>query len=466
MGTNGAGKKLEGTRVGRYTLIQHLASGGMAEIFLARHEGQGGFSKELVLKVLQPRFADNREVLEMFWGEGRLGAMLAHPNIVDVYDVGEADGLPFIAMEHIAGRTLTDLVRRGIEVGRPVSIEHAVHLVMEAAAGLAYMHEGTGADGRPFQIVHRDISPSNLIISAAGELKIIDFGIARQGTAVKEDSGVRPGKASYMAPEQVKGLAVDRRSDIFALGTILYEITLGRRLWRGPRELAMQRIVDERPAPPTYLRRDYPPALELVALRALEKRPEDRYQSASAFFHDLDQFLATCQGRVRSREIAIYLHGLWDAEVTESGARQVKLFDDDADEPLDFDRPAPGAGEALARALRASGPNPVMAAGVEARLPGPEGAGPHGAPAALRRTPAAEPAATSAAAAPSGYASAPSVPLPEVPAPFAPPPPPPFSNVAPSGAAAGRTRRVVLAIALAVVSAAAAGFAAWLITGA
>jgi serine/threonine protein kinase len=353
-------KELKGKRVGRYSLLDHLASGGMAEIFLARHEAEGDFAKELVLKILQDRYAEHPEVVRMFLDEARMGAKLNHPNIVDVYDVGQDQALRYIAMEHIPGKTLTEVVRRGIEVSKPLPLDHSAYLVAETAAGLAYMHDGTDNHRRPFRIVHRDISPSNLIISWSGQTKIIDFGIAREGEAPDLESGTRPGKVSYMSPEQIQGGKLDGRSDIFSLGTILYEITLGKRLWRGPKEVVMRRIVEENPPPPTYVDRAYPPALELIVLRALEKRPEKRYATAGELFEELEGYLVASGARTRNHQMAQYLHDLFaqDAQVSEMGVRRARAFEDDeADEDaLDFDRPTRGAGKALADALRSSNP--------------------------------------------------------------------------------------------------------------
>jgi serine/threonine protein kinase len=358
-------RDLKGRKVGQYELVEHLASGGMAEIFLARHRGDSGFVKELVLKILQGRYAEHPQVVAMFLDEARLAAKLNHPNVVDVYDVGLDEGLRYIAMEHVRGKTLTEVVRRAIEVSRPLPLDHAAYLMAETAAGLAYMHDGNDGRGRPFRIIHRDISPSNLIVSYSGQVKIIDFGIARESDgdgASEEDAGARPGKFSYMSPEQVRGGPLDGRSDIFSLGTILYEITLGRRLWRGAKEVVMRRIVEEKPAPPTYVNRSYPPALELIVSKALEKRPEDRYQSAGELFQDLEQYLVGAGARTRNHQIAQYLHDLFSAAapISEMGVRRAQAFEDDdlPDDPdkLDLDRPAPGAGKALADALRASGP--------------------------------------------------------------------------------------------------------------
>ncbi len=375
---------LKGQQLGPYKLLEHLTSGGMAEIFLARRQGEGGFAKDLVLKILQTRYAGMAEVVDMFLAEARLAAMLKHPNVVDVYDMGSDGGLHYIAMEHIPGQTLTDVMRRGIEVSLPLSLHHAAFIVAETAAGLAHIHDGVDRKGDRFAIVHRDISPTNLIVSETGQTKIIDFGIARQGDNVDTEVGARPGKVSYMSPEQVQGRSVDTRSDIFCLGTILYEITLGRRLWRGPKETVMRRIVEEKPPPPTYIRRDYPPDLEIIVQRALEKRPEKRQQTAGQMLEELQRYLANAGAVARNHDIARYLHDInaSDAQISELGARRARAFADDEapeDDPdaLDFDRPKAGAGRALADALRAGGPvvkaeQPVATR--EARTSGPQGA--------------------------------------------------------------------------------------------
>jgi serine/threonine-protein kinase len=397
-----SGRSLRGKRLGPYALVEHLASGGMAEIFLARHEAEGEFRKDLVLKVLAARYAEMPEVVEMFLTEARLGAMLNHPNIVDVYDVGADEGLRYIAMEHIPGWTMTDVVRRGIEVSLPLPLDIAVYIVAETAAGMAYMHDGLGPGGRPLGIVHRDISPSNLIIGVSGQTKVIDFGIARAGQGADAE-GARPGKVSYMSPEQVQGRPLDGRSDIFSLGTILYEVTLGKRLWRGPREQVMQRIVDEKAPPPTYVKRDYPAALELIVMRALEKRPEDRYQTAGELFQDLEGFLVGAGARTRNHHVAQYVHDLFapEAEVSEVGVRRARAFVDDEavdEDELDFDRPAPksgpkpGAGKALADALRSTGPYMAVPPAAAAAPAPPQ--------------PAAKPVSTPAASAPRSAAAA------------------------------------------------------------
>ena len=359
--------ELIGTKLGRYSIVEHLATGGMAEIFLARHEESlGKFRKDLVLKVLQPRWEAYPEVVEMFLAEARISALMNHPNIVDVYDVSEENGRHFIAMEHIPGRTLTDLAKRIIQVSKSIPVEVGVFIAAEIASALSYMYSGGEANGEPFRVVHRDISPTNVLIGSAGQVKLIDFGIARQGLAVVEEAGARPGKVTYMSPEQARGAPIDGRSDIFCLGTILYEITLGRRLWRGPREVAVKRIVEERPKPPTFVRHDYPAELELIVLRSLEKKPEDRYQSATELRDDLQNFLAQTNARLRnSFQMADYAAKIFseeaDALVSDTGRLRAQAFVEGSDTAesdladLDFDiQRSEGPGATLARALRAS----------------------------------------------------------------------------------------------------------------
>jgi serine/threonine-protein kinase len=327
---------LVGQRVGRYTVLSHLASGGMAELFIARQEAMGGFEKQVVLKILQPRYARNSRVVQMFLDEARLAAKLNHPAIVHVYDVADEGGLRYIAMEYIHGETIADIVKRGMEADRYLPLEHAVHIARQTAAGLAYAHERREPDGRVWRIVHRDVSPTNILVTYEGQTELVDFGIARAQDELREETGILPGKASYMSPEQVRGEAVDHRSDIFALGIILYELTLCQRLYRGQAEAVMKRIVGERVQPPTAIKRDYPPALEQIVMRALEKRPEDRYQSAQEMHDELEEFLSESGLRSGNRRVAIYLNELFATDAAGDGAQAA----DDGEE-LDFDRRAP-----------------------------------------------------------------------------------------------------------------------------
>jgi len=338
-----------GKRVGRYTVLSHLASGGMAELFIARQEAVGGFEKDLVLKMLQERYATNPRVLQMFLDEARLAAKLNHQNIVHMYDVDKVDGIHYIAMEYIHGETITDIVRKSIADGGFLPLEHAVQVVADTAAGLEYAHERRDAEGRPARIVHRDVSPSNILVTYEGITKIVDFGIAKVQDQIREESGMRPGKVSYMSPEQVKGEVADHRADIYSLGIILYEITVGRRLWRGPPEQVLRRIVEEQVPPPTYVRRGYPHALELIIMKALEKRPQNRQQSAAELQHELLEFMEEAGLKSGPRRLARYMKDLFGVDTTASPAAgaangitaAVTPEQSEEQEDLDFDRRAP-----------------------------------------------------------------------------------------------------------------------------
>jgi len=386
-----------GKHVGRFTILSHLASGGMAELYIARQEAVGGFEKNLVVKMLQERYAKNPRVLEMFLDEARLAAKLNHQNIVHVYDVDKTEGTHYIAMEYIHGETVTDIVRRSIARGEFLPMEHAVQIVADTAAGLAYAHESRDADGRPTRIVHRDVSPSNILVTYEGITKLVDFGIARVQDQIREESGMRPGKVSYMSPEQVRGEIADHRADIYAMGIILYEITVGRRLWRGAPDVVMQRILEEQVPPPTYVRRGYPPALELIIMKALEKRPADRQQSAAELQRELLEFMEESGLKSGPRRLAHYMKDLF-ADETEGASPSAlpsappataspangtgATMPSKDEEELDFDRRAPLMMRVEARPDEAaefqSGPfsHPVLApraVSTAIRLPTPPG---------------------------------------------------------------------------------------------
>ena len=330
---------------GRYTLQRRLAVGGMAEIHLARQAAMAGFEKHVVIKRLRAELAEDPRVVEMFLDEARIGAALNHPNIVHVYDVDEHDGIPYIAMEYIIGEELNELCRRGIGLGKFLPLEHAVELMRQASAGMGYFHAKRGAEGtadadRHLEIVHLDISPSNLLVTQDGFLKVIDFGIASsRGHARRQGIDVLPGKLGYMSPEQAARKRVDHRSDIFSLGIVLYEITVGKRLFRGGAKDVVQRLVDAQVEPPTFARRNFPSALEAIVMRALEKHPEDRYQTAYDLADDLESFLRDARMHSGPVRIARYLDVLTAAA---GGPRRPELVSEseirgESNDELDFD---------------------------------------------------------------------------------------------------------------------------------
>ncbi|MCA9610680.1 MAG: serine/threonine protein kinase, partial [Myxococcales bacterium] len=227
-------------RFGKYTLIRQIALGGMAELFLALQRSVAGFEKLIVVKRVLPHLAKDDSFIEMLLAEARIAATLNHPNIAHVYDVGKADGRFYIAMEHVNGEDLRSLVRQMKKKGvTAFPLEHALAIVLGCCAGLAYAHDKRDLDGEPMGIVHRDVSPQNILVTFTGDVKLVDFGIAKAGRGQMEDtgSGQLKGKVPYMSPEQAQGLHLDNRSDIFSLGIMLFELCTGRRLFRGKNEM-------------------------------------------------------------------------------------------------------------------------------------------------------------------------------------------------------------------------------------
>jgi serine/threonine protein kinase len=327
----------------RYWLLRPLATGGMAEIYLARQNAMAGFDKEVVIKRLKPELASDPRIVEMFLDEARIGAVLNHPNIVHVYDVDEEGGIPYIAMEYIVGEELNELCRRGLGHGRFLPLEHAVELIRQAAAGMGYFHAKRGSEGGAFagvglDIVHCDISPTNLLVTEDGFLKVIDFGIARSKDQRPREEGMIPGKLSYMSPEQATRGVVDYRSDIFSLGVVLYEITVGRRLFKGPAHEVVRRLTAGDIEAPTFVKRDFPGQLEGIIMRALERHPESRYPSAYDLADDLERFLREARLHSGPVRIARYLDELAEAA---GGERRPELIAESdlakLDEELDFD---------------------------------------------------------------------------------------------------------------------------------
>jgi len=280
---------------GKYTLMRRLAAGGMAEIYLALRRSVGQFEKFLVIKRILPSMNNDRAFIEMLVNEATLAATLSHSNIVHVYDVGQVDGTYYIAMEHIEGEDIQSIVRAMKHKGvTEFPLEHTLGIILGVCAGLAYAHEKCDAKGSPLGIVHRDISPRNIVVSYTGDVKIVDFGIAKSGldSDDEEKDGQLKGKAPYMSPEQAAGQGVDWRSDIFSTGVMLFELTTGRRLFKGASEYETLKMICERDYPrPSQVRPGYPPALDRIVMRALAKRREERYQSAREMQADLEDFI-------------------------------------------------------------------------------------------------------------------------------------------------------------------------------
>ena len=298
-----------GSQLGKYRVIHRIAFGGMAEIYLARASGIQGFEKYVVLKRILPQFAANHELIRMFLQEAKLAAILDHANIAQVHDIGEQDGVFFFTMEYLHGEDARRMMKEMKARGERIPLEHAVHVVIDAAAGVHFAHEKKGPDGTPLGIVHRDLSPSNIVVTFAGGVKVVDFGVAKIA-ADAELSGrySLKGKLAYMSPEQVAQGSVDRRSDVFALGIVLYELTTGKRLFKGGNEVETMRLVlDANVAKPSEVIPAYPPDLERIVLRALERSPERRYQSARDLQFDLEAFARDQKLQISSAALAEWM---------------------------------------------------------------------------------------------------------------------------------------------------------------
>jgi serine/threonine protein kinase/predicted ATPase len=293
-----------GARLGRYELIGRIGTGGMAEVFLARILGVEGFSRELVVKRMRSEIAARPDAVKMFLDEARLLAKIQHPNIVQVFDLGEADGTYFIAMEYVEGPHLGRLARHVLREGQALPLLLSAYIVDRAADGLHFAHEATDPEtGQPLSLVHRDISPHNILISRHGDVKVADFGVAKAtGQASETKSGVVKGKIAYMSPEQVYGEPLDRRSDVFALGIVLFELVTSRRLFKHKSELvAMQRITQEDAPSATLFNADVDAELARIISKALERDRDARYASMEAMKHDLDQWIsARAKGHLKS----------------------------------------------------------------------------------------------------------------------------------------------------------------------
>ena len=331
---------LAGTQLGRYQVIKYLASGGMAQVLLARSSGIEGFERHVVIKRIHPERALDEHAVKMFLDEARLAASLHHANIVQVHDIGQENGEYFFAMEYIHGEDLRRLLAHVASRGDKIPFEHVVTIVSAAASALHYAH-----DHRNLGIVHRDVSPANIIVGYDGGVKVVDFGIAKAALRSQEThSGTLKGKISYMSPEQCMGQPVDRRSDVFALGVVLYELATVRRLFKGSSDfLTMSQIVAGNVPKPSIHQHEIPSALEEIVMKALALDADDRFQTAE----EMRMALERCGPKSSTSELADYMRKVF-------GHRTEPWLAED-DEPeisiIDFDAVATGV---------ASGPHRIL----------------------------------------------------------------------------------------------------------
>ena len=300
----------DGVKFGQYVLVEKIATGGMAEVWKARMRGVEGFQKIVAIKKILPHLSDNQDFIEMFIDEAKLAAQLNHNNIIHIYDLGKIQSSYYIAMEYIDGYDLKTILRRGEERDHPMGIELALFVASKVASALDYAHRKKDFDEREMGLVHRDVSPQNVLISQEGDIKLCDFGIAKAASkASHTQAGALKGKLQYMSPEQAWGRTIDRRSDIFALATVLFEMLTNRKLFSGDNELSiLEQVREARVTPPSKFNDEVTPQIDAVVIKALQKDPANRYQTAGEMARDIDAILYSFRPTPTSADLAIYMH--------------------------------------------------------------------------------------------------------------------------------------------------------------
>jgi serine/threonine-protein kinase len=291
--------------MGKFQLLSEIAMGGMAEIWIAKQQLEEGIEKLVVIKMLRPKLKKNREFVHMFLNEARIAARLKHPNVVQMYDLGYADGNYFIAMEYIAGENLRTTTKACRKTGEKIPLSFSLTIMSQACQGLHYAHTKTDVLGRPLNIVHCDMSPQNIVISFSGEIKLVDFGVAKATSQFEQaQKGVVKGKLAYMSPEQIQGKSMDARSDIFSAGIVLWELATWKRLFGSftPNEI-VKLIPDGNVPSPRRVNPEVSPDLEAVILKALEKNPLARFQTSQEM-HDALQHV------IRHENLSVEASGL------------------------------------------------------------------------------------------------------------------------------------------------------------
>ncbi|RKH24975.1 PEGA domain-containing protein [Corallococcus praedator] len=318
---------------GKYELLKKIASGGMGQVFLAQEHGTG-FERLVVLKLILPHLAEDEEFLDMFLEEARLVARLSHPNLITILDLTEIEGRHCLAMEYVQGEDVRRLDRFARKQEKPLPVGLVIRIIADAAAGLSYAHGARDGQGQPLQLVHRDVSPQNVLVGFDGGVKVIDFGVAKAATSGQQTAtGVLKGKYPYMSPEQANGQPVDGRSDQFALGVVMWELLTGKRLFKGDTDLMTLRLVrDCQIPPPSQLNPKLPPGLDEVLLKALAPTAEGRYPDCAAFRLALEDYALNLRLPSSSAHLAAYLRGLYAERIaTESDPSKLDQLAEDAD---------------------------------------------------------------------------------------------------------------------------------------
>jgi serine/threonine protein kinase len=359
--TEGAGHRP--TRLGKYELITRIGQGGMAEVQLAIQRGPAGFEKLVVVKLVHENLATQKAFVDMLLDEARVAALVKHPNVVDIYDLGEADGRYFIAMEYLEGEPLLSVLRAGRE-GNRLDVLSTTRLVADTAEGLDAAHELRSMAGDPLELVHHDVSLGNIVVLYNGQVKLVDFGVAKATQNASNQHRIQ-GKFSYMAPEKLKGSAGDRRSDIWSLGVVLWEALTLKRLFRGGNDAeTMRQVLDMPLQAPSEVNGDCPPELDPLVMRALQRDPDDRFGTAKDLAEGLEDVLTQRRYGRRNDSIAHYMQDTFKdhivarkkllQEVSSQGVASTEILDLAFSEPLIASGSAPGQADFSVRFRRNS----------------------------------------------------------------------------------------------------------------
>jgi serine/threonine protein kinase len=359
---------------GRYELLRKLATGGMGQVFLARQKGPVGFQKLLVVKRLLPHLSEDPEFIQMFLDEARIAGLLNHPNIAQIYDLGDVDGVLYIAMEYVHGEAVSqvNVHARQRKGGLPLGLK--CRIIADAAAGLGHAHQARTPSGKKLGLIHRDVSPQNVLVGFNGNVKLIDFGVAKAAGKLSQTVvGTIKGKHAYMSPEQARGEELDARSDVYGLGTVFYELLTHQRLFKRDTDLAtLKAVVGARVLPPSEVVPGIPKSLDAVVMKALARRREERFQSAGDFQLALEDYLVAERLAGTQAHLTTFMKDLYSSELEE------ERF---ASEPtvIQFD-------PRLAREISSSSQTKVAPAQAPAQAPAPparakpSGTGPASAP--------------------------------------------------------------------------------------
>lgn len=304
-------------RFGKYLLLEKLHCGGMAQLYRAKITGVQGFEKFIAIKMILPHLAGEKEIVSSFIDEAKLAALLNHQNIVQIYDFGNMEDSYFISMEYLLGKDLRTVAKKSREKDLPLSFEYGLYITSRICSGLDYAHKLKDFQGKPLNIIHRDISPQNILITYEGDVKIVDFGIAKAACqSTKTQMGMIKGKVAYMSPEQAAGKIIDHRSDIFPTGILLYEMVTGKRMFEGDDTLQiLAKVREAKFEAPEMVKCDLPKKICDILHRSLAKEPEQRYESCGEMLADLEECMFGLALQPTARGLAQYMKELFEEEI-------------------------------------------------------------------------------------------------------------------------------------------------------